>query len=268
MGSTTRKELDRIRIEYARRDALGVSAVYQETDPAFLFHQQEREWALLKHLRSEGVQLFGCRVLEVGCGSGHILQRFLDFGAGRATGLDLMFGRLASGRMKHPRVGLAQGNAGELPFRAGQFDLVTQFMCLSSVLDPSLRRQIAAEMWRVLRPGGVLLSYDLRPIPFHGRVLLKLFSLLELTIASLVQPEEMTAGAPAPTPIQPLSLTELLGLFPSRDMHSHSVSLDFHLAGTARWSRTTASLLALVPGLRTHYLVSLRKPANIEGDQP
>ena len=57
-------------------------------------------------------------------------------------------------------------NAAELPFPDGEFDLVTHFTCLSSVLDPGLRAAIAAEMWRVVRPGGVVLSFDMRPAPW------------------------------------------------------------------------------------------------------
>ena len=47
-----------------------------------------------------------------------------------------------------------------LPFAAGSFDLVIQAVVFSSILDESARRGLAAEMARVLRPGGHLLWVD------------------------------------------------------------------------------------------------------------
>jgi ubiquinone/menaquinone biosynthesis C-methylase UbiE len=267
MTQTSSHELNRIRAEYARRDASGVGSMYQETNPVFLFHKQEREWELLSHLRAQNMELAGCRVLEVGCGTGHILQRFLDFGAAEAVGLDLMSPRLMTGRTSYPLIMLAQGNAAELPFRSGAFDLVMQFMCLSSVLDAPMRRQIAQEMWRVVRPGGLLLSYDLRPVSFSGRLLLKTFSLLErLAYGFTPQSERGAASTGPPTPIQPVTLSEVLELFPRCEAHSRSVSLNFHLARIACRSRIAASLMALIPSLRTHWLVTVHKPGRPESE--
>ena len=45
--------------------------------------------------RDAGVDPLGKRVLEVGCGGGYYLSRFLDYGAARATGIDLMEQRVA-----------------------------------------------------------------------------------------------------------------------------------------------------------------------------
>jgi ubiquinone/menaquinone biosynthesis C-methylase UbiE len=262
MSNIHHRELDRIRREYARRDRLGLSKIYHEANPAFLFHKQEREWAILSFLRKLKVDLTGCSVLEVGSGTGHILQRFIDFGASQAVGLDVMLNRLQTAKERHPRVTLAQGNAAELPFASHHFDLVTQFMCLSSVLDPSMRREIAGEMWRVLRPGGLLLSYDLRPRPFKGRLAVKLLRLM----GDLVRPPprkwhgEVPKEQYAPTPIRPLSVHEIRELFPRGESSQRSVSLDFHLAEVAETSYLMASFLSRIKCLQTHYLVVIRKP--------
>lgn len=170
MGSSINCETDRIRAEYTRRDRLGLSRIYSYSNPAFVFHMQEREWAVLRLLRSEKIKLDGVSVLEVGCGSGHILQRFLEFGARRVAGIDLMESRVETAKRSYPHLHLAVGNGAQLPYPNDSFDLVAQFMCLSSVLDPAMREQIADEMWRVLRPGGTMLSYDLRPFPLIVRV--------------------------------------------------------------------------------------------------
>src|SRR5207249_4035972 len=60
------------------------------------------------------------------------------------------------------RAGVVQADAAALPFADDSFDVVAQFTTLSSILDPGLRRSVADEMRRVLRPGGAILWYDMR----------------------------------------------------------------------------------------------------------
>ncbi len=52
------------------------------------------------------------------------------------------------------------GSAAALPWRDGSFDLVLQQTVFTSILDGQMRRTVAAEMTRVLRPGGAVLWYD------------------------------------------------------------------------------------------------------------
>src|SRR4030066_669541 len=147
-------EISRLRAEYARRDAAGLSSTYTYRNPAFAFHMQEREWAMLRMLEEGRVNLTGARLLEVGCGTGHILERFLEFGAEKAVGIDLAEHRIRVAKGKYPNLLLLQGNAAELPFPGNTFDMAMQFLCLSSVLAPGVRQRIAAEMWRGGGPGG------------------------------------------------------------------------------------------------------------------
>jgi len=259
------KEVERIHREYCRRDALGLSKIYCYANPAYLFHIQEREWEILRLLRDENINLAKCRILEVGCGTGHILQRFLEFGAREATGIDLMENRIQTGKMKYPLLHLMRGNAGRLPYKESSFDLVMQFMCLSSVLDPLMRQQIADEMWRVLRPGGTILSYDLRPIPSSVRVLYLPFyffrRIFRVLVAKPNQDRAGIEGQTSPTPIRPLAIAEIKKLFFDGWMRCFTVSLDFNLAGIAGTSLFLANLLSYIPFLRTHYLVFVHKPS-------
>jgi ubiquinone/menaquinone biosynthesis C-methylase UbiE len=254
------EESARIEREYARNDSSGISdRLYRYENPAFLFHMQERERAILSALRRLGIVLSGSHLLEVGCGNGHILQRFLEFGAASGCGVDLMANRILDGATRYPNLKLHQGDASRLPFEDEQFHLVMQFMCLSSVLDPSMRRQIASEMWRVLKPGGAILSYDLRQT---GKLGWRLVRLLRFLMAKDLSYSESTPGEAQPQatiPIQPLTLSEVQGLFDQGQLDCQSVSLDFSLARAAASSDFLTRAMASVPALRTHYLVVVRK---------
>src|SRR3981081_1217903 len=52
------------------------------------------------------------------------------------------------------------GSAHSLPYADATFDLVMSVVVFSSILDESLRQTIVGEMWRVLRPGGLIFVYD------------------------------------------------------------------------------------------------------------
>ena len=117
---------------------------------------QSVERSLLRALAAAGVPLAGARVLDVGCGTGYFLHRLRDYGAGECHGIDLLEERVAEGRERYPALELQVGNAAELPFADGEFDLVTQFTCLSSILDDDVRLAAAQEMRRVARRRGPL----------------------------------------------------------------------------------------------------------------
>lgn len=245
-------EIDRIRREYAKRDSVGFGRKYSYDNPAFMYHMQEREWAILRALRREGLNLSTTDVLEVGCGTGHILQRFLDFGACSATGVDLMSTRVHAGSKRYPAVRILQADGAHLPFASESFGLVSQFMCLSSILDCELRTRVADEMWRVLSPTGLILSYDLRPSSLVIRAINRLGHHLEV--------RTVKADMGPITPIRPLPTRELMRLYPRGRIRVLPTSLNSYLAELAKVSRSVPSLLAALPTLRSHYLAVIRKP--------
>jgi SAM-dependent methyltransferase len=159
-------ELDRIRAEYRARDAAAASP-YRWDNPGYLAFMQALERALLRALADAGVELKGARVLDVGCGSGYYLHRLREYGAGECHGIDLLEERIEEARRRYPALELHVGSASELPFEDGEFDLVTQFTCLSSILDDEVRLAAAREMRRVA--SGWILSLDLRRGGSPGR---------------------------------------------------------------------------------------------------
>ncbi len=141
--------------------------------------------ALLEHLGL--LPLADRRILDLGCGNGNWLdvccrrwgaQEELCFGA------DLRADLFPLWRQQHPasRITLVSRPAHELDFPDASFDVLHQSMMLSSVPHAGLRERIAATMWRLLRPGGTLISYDFwinpvnpKTVGVTGRSLRRLF---------------------------------------------------------------------------------------------
>jgi ubiquinone/menaquinone biosynthesis C-methylase UbiE len=168
-------EAERIRAEFRRRALEVPSDTYALTKPANLFAAQERTRLALTVLeREDFFPLRGRRILEVGCGSGGWLPTFEGWGAERGdlAGVDLDEARVGRARQRlsslrdeegvllAPGADIRQGDASSLPWADASFDLVVQSTVFSSVLDPTMKRALADEMLRVLRPSGLLFWYD------------------------------------------------------------------------------------------------------------
>lgn len=157
-------DISRLRTEYAdRARRLAYSDVYSVFNQANLFAVQSRQRAVLAALHAHGLtDLSRLRILEMGCGSGGVLTEYLGFGAAPRNifGVDLLPLRLGQAHSRLPGSNFYNANGASLPFLPGSFDLVLQYTALSSILDPELRSAICKDMLRVVRPGGILLSYD------------------------------------------------------------------------------------------------------------
>ncbi len=103
----------------------------------------------------------GWRVLDVGCGTGTGLARYLEAGC-NVAGVEVsqsMLERAAARLGDRAELHLTDGDA--LPFDGGRFDLVTTSMVLHEV-PAEARAAFAAEMARVAKPQGRLLFTDFR----------------------------------------------------------------------------------------------------------
>lgn len=126
-----------------------------------LSYGQDRRWK--GRLVGLAGDVRGCRVLDLACGTGDITMAVAANGA-KTFGLDLTprmielaVARRDAGASAGERPVFLVGDMGALPFPSGSFDVVTTGYGLRNV--PNIDRAVA-QIARVLRPGGLLLSLD------------------------------------------------------------------------------------------------------------
>ncbi len=117
------------------------------------------------------------QVLDVGCGNGLVLlaaAKHLADGEGRAIGIDIwnqMAGRQNAEILRRNaeiervanRIEVQEADARQMPFGNSSFDVVLASLSLHHAGGKRGIEQVVKEMKRVLKPGGVILLYDLFP---------------------------------------------------------------------------------------------------------
>jgi SAM-dependent methyltransferase len=222
-------DIQRILDFYERLEARSPRDFYGHRDLAHLVRVQERHRVTLRLLHGAGLtDLSRLKILDIGCDTGDLLIQFIQWGAlpEHLAGIDLRGQPIARAHQRNPRMDVRCGNAAELPWPSGHFDLVCQHTMFTSVLDQALRRRVAAEMDRVLRDGGAVLWYDFR------------------------------YNNPRNHDVRGIGEREIRKLFQTFDVDLRRITLAPFIArrlpvlGLPVWY----SLLASLPLLRTHYL--------------
>jgi len=98
----------------------------------------------------------GSRVADLGCGSG-IFTNLLHQAGYDSTGVDISPKLVALGQAKFPHVRLIEGDIENLPFPSESLDGALLSGVVHHLPDP---RKCAAEVFRVLRPGGKFVAFD------------------------------------------------------------------------------------------------------------
>ncbi len=157
-------DISRLRNEYKKRKRRFASSdVYSAFNTATLFSIQERQRYTLNALKIFGYSnLTASYILEMGCGGGGVLTDYFAIGASQQNlyGVDLLKYRLNAAHRRLPISHFSNADGQYLPFANHSFDLVLQYTAISSVLDEEIRRNIFSDMLRVLKPNGMILSYD------------------------------------------------------------------------------------------------------------
>jgi ubiquinone/menaquinone biosynthesis C-methylase UbiE len=208
------------------------------------FIYQQRERAVLDCLTHAGVTRStapALQVLEVGCGAGGLLPLLVYYGATPHLlhGVDIDPGRLREAKHRYPALRFLVSAAQALPFASRTYDIVVQSTLFTSILDPPVRRAAAAEMCRVLRPGGFIVWFDFR------------------------------YNSPSNRRVRRVSRREIQHeLFPGAEFHFVSTILLPPLARRiAPVSWFFAEVLSLFPPLRSHYCALIRPRSGTIGDQ-
>jgi SAM-dependent methyltransferase len=179
-----------------------------------------------------GPDLASLRVIDVGCGTGGFLRELICWGA---TPSHLAGTELQQERLDHASLHTAPGvrwHLGDLEaFPNDSVDLVSAHTVFSSILDEDIRRALAAEMWRVVRPGGWTMIFDFR------------------------------YNNPRNTNVRKVTDVELLRFWPTEQRHYRTLMLLPPLSrAMARLPWLLPEMLeSLVPPLRSHFVYMARK---------
>jgi SAM-dependent methyltransferase len=223
-----------------------IARVYREWNggaalPRYAWHRPEilrqnaarsRTFAALLG-QTVGYDMARLHVLDVGCGSGQFLRQLIEWGANpdHLTGTELQPERLAIAR-RGTLAGVHWHLGGLDTLPDAGVDLASAHTVFSSILDDGARRALAADMWRVLRPGGWCMVFDFR---FNN---------------------------PRNRNVRKVTRAELRAWWPARAWHYRSLVLAPPLARAMAglpWL-VPEMLTALLPPLRTHFVYMAQKP--------
>ena len=222
----------RIKQAYSRRQPNDNR--YSFFNPGQLFRIQQIERRLLSSLRQRGFEPLSTKtIVEIGCGTGSWLREFVTWGAKpeNITGIDLLPERVAQAKQLSPATMTIQcGNASQLALPDASFDLVVQSTVFTSILDRRTKKEIAAEMLRVVRSDGLIVWYD-----YH-------------------------VNNPSNPDVRGVKKREIHELFPRCNIELHRITLApplGHWLAPRSW--ILACFLEKIPLLCTHYIGIIQK---------
>lgn len=133
-------------------------------EPGNFLSLQDRDRHLYRVLARGGLLGPGTRFLEVGSGAGYNLRLMMQWGLEPAqlVGIDLDEAAVEYCRSATPGIRVHLGDARDIPEPDRSFDVVIAFTVLSLTKTVGASPAVAAEMRRVLAPGGLIVVYDMR----------------------------------------------------------------------------------------------------------
>ena len=202
--------------------------------PGNLLMVQERERLIARLLRRAGwTSLSDLRAFEAGCSTGYNLRLLVQWGARpeNLAGMNLDGGAVDYCRAHASDIRVHAGSAASIPEPDGRFDLSLAFTLYSSVPDEDVAHSISRELYRITRPGGLILIYDMR------------------------------RRNPRNPDVHPITREDIRRWFPRCPMKAHAITLAPPAARrVGAWAPWLYGPLAAVPLFRTHMLYVLRRP--------
>jgi ubiquinone/menaquinone biosynthesis C-methylase UbiE len=228
------QEVRRLQDVYRNYDKnRGVITRWSDSNTGNIAIIQERKQMVVKILQEHGfLPLTHRKILDVGCGFGHMLNLFRDLGAipSNLFGVDLRQDRIREAKENLPEIVFQAANAEYLGFKNDTFDLILLFTVFSSIFDDGMMQNIANEVYRILKPGGAIIWYDMRyNNPYNRNV-------------------------------RGMNAARIRGLFPTLQIYLTKITLIPPLARRlGRFAPRIYPLMAAIPWLRTHYLGLMTK---------
>jgi SAM-dependent methyltransferase len=202
---------------------------------ASLLALQERERFLAGLLRRHSIRsLEGASVFEAGCGEGYNLRLFVQWGAQppNVRGIDRDQAAVALCHARSPEIRVHHGSADEIPEPDTAFDISLAFSLFSRISDEDLAHHVAQELFRVTKPGGLIVVYDVRRVARRS------------------------------WGVHAIGMDDVRRWFPKCPARARSITLAqpaCRLAG--RYAPWAYGPLAAIPALRSHAIYVLRRPA-------
>ena len=202
--------------------------------PGNLLMVQERERFLSKMLRQHNIDsLDHFRAFEAGCSTGYNLRLFVQWGARpeNLAGIDLDTAAVDYNKAHAPEIRVHSGTAADIPETDATFDVALAFTLFSSVPDEAVSLAIASELFRITRPGGLIVIYDMRKRNPRNRG------------------------------VHPILVSDVRRWFPKCVVRMRRITLAPPIARPiGRFAPWLYGPLAAVPLLRSHAIYVLRRP--------
>lgn len=230
MAEERKQELQAIAARYARRE---VADRYSLLRPEVWQMLHERQRALWRLLAQRDGSPADWTLTEVGCGAGGNLLEMLRLGFApeHLRGVELLPERFEAARRSLPSaVQLTLGDATQADIADASQDLVLQSTVFSSILSDGVQQQLAAAMWRWLKPGGAVLWYD------------------------------FIVDNPRNSDVRGVPLSRVRELFPQGRLRAQRLTLAPPIArAVCRLHPAAYTVFNTIPWLRTHVLAVIEK---------
>ena len=144
--------------DYSRHVSEALSFSGKEHD----FFLEVKARHLIEIARRHFGRTSGLAVLDVGCGVG-LMERFLAPHFGKLRGVDIAAESIREARRNVPGVQFLEYDGSALPFGDGEFDIAFA-VCVVHHVPPADWERFLAEMFRVVKPGGIVALFEHNPL--------------------------------------------------------------------------------------------------------
>lgn len=233
---------------------------FSPLDRAHLRAVGERETAIAIAIHEHlDIPLSKAQILEVGCGHGISLAALASFGAhaDNLYGVDLVAARVEEARARLPGAHLTVSSADSVEFADDAIDVVLQVTSFCVIHPAAVRQAVAAEMRRVLRKGGLVVSFDVSKVSRSARAFNRSLRFLRRDRGQVPRRLDIPEY---PSNFEPTA-ADLRDLFPAFvELSTKRLALYKPLAERFVDARTRLRLLEALPAFDSALLWVARKP--------